>query len=308
MNKDLTKKFSSGHATCAGCGIPAIVRTVLGATDEQVIVSNATGCLEVTTTIYPATSWKVPYIHSVFGNAAATAAGIDAAQKALERNALRQAQGKKFKPAKIVAFGGDGGTYDIGLQALSGALERGHDFLYVCYDNEGYMNTGGQRSGATPYGANTETAPVGSQSFGKTQQRKDLMEIVKAHGIKYLAQANVAYLPDLKRKAQKALNTPGPSFLLVLQPCTQIWKFPTSEYVAIGKLATETNFWPLYEIEDGKYIINNIVKEPKPIEEFLKTQGRFKHLFKEKNLEVIKEIQKTVDENFEMLAKKAQIS
>lgn len=301
MNKDLTKKLSSGHATCAGCGIPAIVRTVLGATDEPVIVSNATGCLEVTTTIYPATSWKVPYIHSVFGNAAATAAGIDAAQKALQKS------GKLKKPAKIIAFGGDGGTYDIGLQALSGALERGHDFLYVCYDNEGYMNTGGQRSGATPYGANTETAPAGSQSFGKAQQRKDLMEIVKAHGIKYLAQANVAYLPDLKRKAQKALNTPGPSFLLVLQPCTQIWKFPTSEYVAVGKLATETNFWPLYEIEDGKYTINNAPKNPKPIEEFLKTQGRFNHLFKDKNVEVIKEIQKTVNENFENLAKKAQI-
>jgi pyruvate ferredoxin oxidoreductase beta subunit len=298
MNKDLTKKLSSGHATCAGCGIPAIVRTVLGATDEQVIVSNATGCLEVTTTIYPATAWKVPYIHSVFGNAAATAAGIDAAQKALEKS------GKLKKKAKIIAFGGDGGTYDIGLQALSGALERGHDFLYVCYDNEGYMNTGGQRSGATPFGANTETAPAGSDSFGKAQQRKDLMEIVKAHGIKYLAQANVAYLPDLKRKAQKALNTPGPSFLLVLQPCTQIWKFPTSEYVAIGKLATETNFWPLYEIEDGKYAINNAPKSPKPIEEFLKTQGRFKHLFKDKNAEVIKEIQEKVNENFEKLQKK----
>ena len=298
MNKDLTKKFSSGHATCAGCGIPAIVRTVLGATDEPVIVSNATGCLEVTTTIYPATSWKVPYIHSVFGNAAATAAGIDAAQKALEKS------GKLKKKAKIIAFGGDGGTYDIGLQALSGALERGHDFLYVCYDNEGYMNTGGQRSGATPFGASTETAPAGSQSFGKAQQRKDLMEIVKAHGIKYLAQANVAFLPDLKRKAQKALSTPGPSFLLVLQPCTQIWKFPTSEYVAIGKLATETNFWPLYEIEDGKYIINNIVKEPKPIEDFLKTQGRFKHLFKDANKDVIAKIQNDVNVSWEKLQKK----
>jgi len=306
MNKDLTKKLSSGHATCAGCGIPAIVRTVLGATDEQVIVSNATGCLEVTTTIYPSTAWKVPYIHSVFGNAAATAAGIDAAQKALWKKGNPPAGGKK--PAKIIAFGGDGGTYDIGLQALSGALERGHDFLYVCYDNEGYMNTGGQRSGATPYGANTETAPVGSQSFGKVQQRKDLMEIVKAHGIKYLAQANVAYLPDLKRKAQKALNTPGPSFLLVLQPCTQLWKFPTSEYVAIGKLATETNFWPLYEIEDGKYTINNIIKKPKPIEEFLKTQGRFKHLFKDTNKNVIAKIQADVNMNWEKLQKKAESS
>lgn len=301
MNKELTKKLSSGHATCAGCGIPAIVRTILGATDEPIIISNATGCLEVTTTIYPSTAWKIPYIHSAFGNAAATAAGIDAAQKALEKS------GKIKKKAKVIAFGGDGGTYDIGLQALSGALERGHDFLYVCYDNGGYMNTGGQRSGATPYGATTETAPAGSESFGKGQQRKDLMEIVNAHGIKYLAQANVAYLADLKRKAQKALQTPGPSFLLVLQPCTQIWKFPTSEYVAIGKLATESNFWPLYEIEDGKYVINQTIKNPKPIEEFLKLQGRFKHLFAEKNKEVIAEIQRTVDGNLEKLIKKSQL-
>lgn len=302
MNKKLTEKLSSGHATCQGCGIPAIVRHVLGATDEPVIIANATGCLEVTTTIYPYTSWKVPYIHSVFGNAAATAAGIDAAQKALEKS------GKIKKKAKIVCFGGDGGTYDIGLQALSGALERGHDFLYVCYDNEGYMNTGGQRSGATPFGANTETAPAGVASFGKSQQRKDLMEIVNAHGIKYLAQANVAYLPDLKKKAKKALETSGPSFLLVLQPCTQLWKFPVSDYVAVGKLATETNFWPLYEIEDGKYVLNSVQKNPKPIEEFLKTQGRFKHLFSDKNKERISEIQKTVDANLEKLARKAQIS
>ncbi|HMN19216.1 MAG TPA: thiamine pyrophosphate-dependent enzyme [Candidatus Moranbacteria bacterium] len=302
MNKDLTKRLSPGHATCAGCGIPAIVRTVLGATEEPVIVSNATGCLEVTTTIYPNTSWKVPYIHSAFGNAAATAAGIDAAQKALQK------KGKIQKKAKVVAFGGDGGTYDIGLQALSGALERGHDFLYVCYDNEGYMNTGGQRSGATPYGANTETAPVGVESFGKGQQRKDLMEIVKAHGIKYLAQANVAYLADLKKKAQKALETPGPSFLLVLQPCTNLWKFPTSEYVAIGKLASETNFWPLYEIEDGNYVINYVPKERKPIEDFLKTQGRFKHLFGERNKEIITQIQAEVDRNWEKLERRVASS
>jgi pyruvate ferredoxin oxidoreductase beta subunit len=312
MNKDLTKKLSPGHATCQGCGIPAIVRHVLGATDEPVIVANATGCLEVTTTIYPYTAWKVPYIHSVFGNAAATASGIDAAQKALERKGYfkKSAQGGSAsgRKAKIVVFGGDGGTYDIGLQALSGALERGHDFLYVCYDNEGYMNTGGQRSGGTPYGANTETAPAGETSFGKSQQRKDLMEIVNAHGIKYLAQTNVAYVNDLKMKAKKALETPGPSFLLVLQPCTNLWKFPTSEYVTIGKLATETNFWPLYEIEDGKYTINQTIKTPKPIEEFLKTQGRFKHLFAEKNKEIIANIQKKVDENLEKLVKKAQIS
>jgi pyruvate ferredoxin oxidoreductase beta subunit len=193
-------------------------------------------------------------------------------------------------------------------------LERGHDFLYVCYDNGGYMNTGGQRSGATPFGANTETEPVGTKTFGKSRQRKDLMEIVNAHHLEYLAQANVAYIDDLKKKAKKALAVEGPSFLLVLQPCTNLWKYPTSEYVHIGKLATETNFWPLYEIsaeggsasggEDRKYVINYVNKNPKPIEEFLKTQGRFKHLFEEKNKPVIEEIQKQVDGEWEKLQMK----
>jgi pyruvate ferredoxin oxidoreductase beta subunit len=305
MNQELTKKLAPGHTTCAGCGIPTIVRTVLGATDEPIIVSNATGCLEVTTTIHPYTAWKVPYIHSAFENAAATISGVDAAQNALyKRKHIKQ-------KAKLVAFGGDGGTYDIGLQALSGALERGHDFLYVCYDNEGYMNTGGQRSGGTPFGANTETEPAGEKAFGKAVQRKDLMEIVKAHNIKYLAQANVAYPQDLAMKAKKALETKGPSFLLVLQPCTNLWKFPTSMYVRMGKLATETNFWPLYEIsakggsasggEGYDYVINYVNKNPKPIEDFLKGQGRFKHLFEAKNKKAIKEIQKTVDANWKRL-------
>jgi pyruvate ferredoxin oxidoreductase beta subunit len=295
MNQELSKKLAPGHTTCAGCGIPVIVRTVLGATDDPIVVSNATGCLEVTTTIYPYSAWKIPYIHSAFENAAATISGVDAAQKVLYKKK------KLKKKAKLVVFGGDGGTYDIGLQSLSGALERGHDFLYVCYDNEGYMNTGGQRSGGTPYGANTETEPAGMESFGKSVQRKDLMEIVKAHHIKYLAQANVAYPQDLKMKAEKALKTKGPSFLLVLQPCTNLWKFPTSQYVRIGKLATETNFWPLYEIENGNYVINYVNKKPKSIEEFLKGQGRFKHLFEAKNKKVLKEIQKTVNANWKKL-------
>ncbi|HAV11593.1 MAG TPA: pyruvate ferredoxin oxidoreductase [Candidatus Moranbacteria bacterium] len=300
MNKKLTEKLASGHSTCAGCGIPAIVRTVLGATDEPVIVANATGCLEVTTTIYPYTAWKVPYIHNAFENAAATISGVEAAQKILLK------KGKIQKKAKLVVFGGDGGTYDIGLQSLSGALERGHDFLYVCYDNGGYMNTGGQRSGATPYGASTETEPAGEQSFGKAKQRKDLMEIVAAHGVKYLAQACVSNLRDLEKKAKKALEIEGPTFLLVLQPCTQVWKFPTSQYVSVGKLAMETNFWPLYEIEDGKYTINYTNPNPKPIERFLETQGRFKHLFKPENKHVIEEIQKTVDANVERLVNKVK--
>lgn len=295
MNKQQTKKFYPGHSTCAGCGIPVIVRNILDATDDPIIVINATGCLEVTTTIHPYTSWKVPYIHNAFENAAATAAGVEAAYKVLKK------KGKIKQNVKFVVFGGDGGTYDIGLQSLSGMLERGHDVLYVAYDNEGYMNTGGQRSSATPLGANMSTTPSGKESFGNEKYRKDIMEIVKAHHVKYLAQANVAYLPDLRNKAKKALETSGPAFLLVFQPCTNVWKFPTSDYVSVAQLATETNYWPLYEIENGDYNLNLDVKNKKPIEKYLKTQKRFKHLFEDKNKNVIERIQKNVDEKWEKL-------
>jgi pyruvate ferredoxin oxidoreductase beta subunit len=297
MNEKLSKNLAPGHSACAGCGFPTIVRTILNESPDPVVVVNSTGCLEVTSTLYPYTAWKVPYIHSAFENAGATISGIERAYKALKK------KGKIEKRIKFVAFTGDGGTYDIGLQALSGALERGHDFVYVVYDNGGYMNTGNQRSSSTPYGANTETTPIGKESFGKIEVRKNLMEIVNAHRIKYTAQANVAYLPDLKIKARKAFVTPGPSFLDVFQPCTNNWKFPTSEYVNIAKLATETNFWPLYEIEEGKYKINKTIEKPKPISEFLKTQGRFKHLFAKGSEKVIDDIQKIVDGEWARLVK-----
>ncbi|MFZ2192716.1 MAG: thiamine pyrophosphate-dependent enzyme [Candidatus Moraniibacteriota bacterium] len=296
MNKELTKYYSAGHSACAGCGFPAIVRTILGEVKTDVVIANATGCLEVTSTLYPYSAWKVPYIHNAFENAAATISGVEKAYEALKK------KGKIKKKIKFVAFGGDGGTYDIGLQSLSGALERGHNFLYVCYDNGGYMNTGNQRSSATPYGAFTETTPVGKESFGKMDTRKNLMEIVNAHRIAYLAQANVAYLADLKKKAKKALETDGPSFLLVFSPCTNNWKFPTSQYVAIAKLATETNFWPLYEVENGEHKLNFEPKKITPVTEFLKTQGRFKHLFKEENKPVLEKIQKQVNEEFARIA------
>jgi len=300
MNKDLTKHHSPGHSACAGCAFPAIVRTVLNEAGENVVVGNATGCLEVTSTLYPYTAWKVPYIHNAFENAAATISGVERAYKILKK------KGKVDKKIKFVVFGGDGGTYDIGLQSLSGALERGHDFLYVCYDNGGYMNTGNQRSSATPFGASTETTPTGKNSFGKLEVRKNLMEIVKAHGVPYAAQANVANLPDLKKKAKKALETEGPTFLLVFSPCTNNWKFPTSQYVNIAKLATETNFWPLYEIEKGKYKITYEPSAQKPVTEFLKTQGRFKHLFSEKNKPVLEQIQKMVNVEFARIVKLAE--
>lgn len=338
MNKELTKNFAPGHSACAGCGFPAIVRAVLGEAETPVVVANATGCLEVTSTLYPYSAWKIPYIHNAFENAAATISGTERAYEILKRKnklsnkngILRDAQDDSLKRIKFVAFGGDGGTYDIGLQSLSGALERGHNFLYVCYDNGGYMNTGNQKSSATPYGAFTETTPVGKKSLGKMETRKNLMEIVNAHRIEYLAQANVAFMSDLKKKAKKALAVNGPSFLLVFSPCTNNWKFPTSQYVNIAKLATETNFWPLYEIEKGKYKINWATENPKPVFEFLKTQGRFKHLLKEparnaspasvdsparnaivaggrsdaggENKKVLEEIQNLVDEEWKRLA------
>lgn len=297
MNKEQAKNFASGHSACAGCAFPTIVRAVLGESPDPVVVANATGCLEVTSTLYPYSAWKTPYIHNAFENVAATISGVERAYKILKK------KGKIKKKTKFVAFAGDGGTYDIGLQSLSGALERGHDFLYVVYDNGGYMNTGNQKSSATPYGTNTETTPVGKESFGKIERRKNLMEIVKAHAVPYAAQANVAYLEDLKMKARKAFETEGPVFLSVFSPCTNNWKFPTSQYVQIAKLASETNFWPLYEIENGGYKINWKTDKPKPVEEFLKTQGRFKHLFTEKNQPVLAEIQRMVKEEWERLVK-----
>lgn len=297
MDKRLTEKLAPGHSSCAGCGFPAVIRTILDEAPGPVVVAGATGCAEVTTTIYPYSAWKIPYIHNAFENAAATISGVERAYEALKK------KNKIKERITFVVFAGDGGTYDIGLQALSGALERGHDFLYVVYDNGAYMNTGNQRSSATPYGANTETAPAGKNSFGKAQKRKDLMGIVVAHHVEYAAQANVAYLADLRKKAKKAFAVKGPKFLNVFSPCQNNWKFPTSEYVNVAKLATETNFWPLYEIENGKYKITWKTEKPKPIEEFLKTQGRFKHLFSEKNKGVIEEMQKQANAEMNRLTK-----
>lgn len=296
MNKKLTEKLSPGHATCAGCLAPVIVRTVLGATDDEVVVSAATGCLEVTTTVYPNTSWKVPFVHSAFANASATISGVCAAYDAQKKRK------KISKKVKFVVFGGDGGTYDIGLQSLSGALERGHDFLYVCYDNGAYMNTGNQRSGATPLGADTETTPYGKKSFGKDIARKDIMQIAVAHNIPYVATANVAYMNDFKNKVKKAFSYKGPKFILVFAPCVNQWKFPTNQGISISKLATETNFWPLYEVENGGYNITYKPKKHLKIEQFYETQGRFKHLFSRKDkAKIFKEIQREIDAGWEKL-------
>ena len=299
----LPERLGPGHRLCAGCGASIVVRQVLmGAGDSAVVAGCATGCLEVGTTIYPYTAWKIPFIHNAFENAAATMSGVETAYRSLKK------QGKIKKDIKFIAFGGDGGTYDIGLQSLSGALERGHNFVYVCYDNGAYMNTGIQRSGATPTGASTTTAPAGKASSGKPQLRKDLTAIVAAHRIPYVAQCSISNWNDLIIKSQKAFAAEGPAFLNVLALCHRGWRYPQENGVAIAKVAVETCFWPLYEIENGKkYKINYKPKEKKPITEWLKPQGRFKHLFKPGNEDIIRSIQEDVDAEWEYLIKRSEL-
>ena len=302
--KTLTKKiqtqsqFVSGHRTCAGCAAPIIVRTVLAATDNPVVAATATSCLEVTSTLYPYTSWQIPWIHNTLENVAATISGIESAYKGLSRT--KKLQPKKLQP-KFLALAGDGGTVDIGLQSLSGALERGHNFVFVCYDNEAYQNTGNQCSGATPYGAATTTTPEGKVHHGKELFRKNLIKIALAHNIPYAAQTAVHNWQDLYQKAKKAFETKGPAVLNVLSPCNLNWKFSPSQTIKISQLAVDTCFWPLYEVENNQYKINYQPAKKLPVTEFLKIQGRFKHLFKSANKGIIKKIQEYVDQEWEKL-------
>lgn len=293
-------RLTSGHRMCAGCGAPPIVRMVLRALHEEdhAVIASATGCLEVSTFIYPYTAWTDSFIHTAFECTAATASGVEAAYKSLKK------QGKldKNKNTKFICFGGDGGTYDIGIQSLSGAVERGHDFVYVCYDNGAYMNTGIQRSSATPRFADTTTSPAGTVIPGKMQSRKDLTEILVAHHLPYAAQTiGYANFKDLYEKSEKAIYTEGPAFLNVLAPCPRGWGYPTEDLMEINKLAVETCYWPLYEVIDGKYHINYKPKNKKPIEEFLRPQKRFAHMFKSGNEWMIEEFQKEVDKRWENL-------
>jgi pyruvate ferredoxin oxidoreductase beta subunit len=302
--KEISKKevlISSGHRMCAGCGAPTVVKMVLLASDYPVIASNATGCLEVSTCISDYTAWKIPWIHSAFENAAATISGVETMYRSLKK------QGVISKEIKFVAFGGDGGTYDIGLQSLSGAMERGHDMLYICYDNGAYMNTGIQRSSATPRGADTTTRPAGSVIPGKTEPRKNLTRIMAAHDIPYAAQASPSHWMDLMKKVKKAFEIKGPKFMNIISPCNRGWRSRTDDSIMLSRLAVDTCYWPLYEIEDGVTKITFTPKEKKPIVEFLKTQGRFKHLFKPENEWVIKKFQEDVDKEWERLQKEVSL-
>ncbi len=296
---DNKERVSSGHRLCAGCAAGTVARMVLSASENPAVVGCATGCLEVSTTIYPYTAWEDSFIHNAFENVAATISGVEAAYQVFKR------KGKMEEDYDFIAFGGDGGTYDIGLQSLSGALERGHDMLYVCYDNGAYMNTGIQRSSATPKGAHTTTSPSGKVIPGKQQERKELTDIVAAHGIPYVAQAAPWRPKDLIRKVKKALAVKGPTFLNILAPCPRGWRTKSEDSMGISKIASNTCFWPLFEVENGEWKINYKPSEKEPIENWLKPQGRFRHLFTEKNKGLIKEIQKYVDDRWEKLLKLA---
>jgi len=286
-------KFSGGHRACAGCGYPIAVKQVLTSCKDPVVVVNATGCMEVTSTIFPFSAWKTPFLHNAFENSAATCSGIEGAYQSLKR------QGKIDGNIKFVAFGGDGGTYDIGLQSLSGAMERGHDMLYVCYNNDAYMNTGVQRSSATPKFAHTTTAPAGKVIGGKQQQSKDLTEIMVAHGIPYAAQTTIGLWPDATKKFEKAFSITGPKFVNIYSPCIPGWGYETSQTVKLSKLAANTCMWPCYEVENGKYRITHKPQQKLPVSEFFKSQVRFKHIMKDEAL--LNEFQAFVDRRWNYL-------
>jgi len=262
------KEFlAPGHRACAGCGATIGVRLALKMLGENTVAISATGCLEVITTPYPETSWEITWMHVAFENAAAVASGVESALKS---------QGKT--DTTVVVFGGDGGTADIGLQALSGAMERGHNLIYICYDNEAYMNTGIQRSGSTPYGASTTTSPHGKESFGEDRPKKNMPMIMAAHGIPYIATASISYPEDFMKKVKKASEIEGPAYIHLQQPCTTGWGYSPEKTIELGRLAVETGSWILYEIEEGEFKVTYRPLQRRAVKEYLNAQKRFKHL------------------------------
>ncbi|MFH0891548.1 MAG: thiamine pyrophosphate-dependent enzyme [Candidatus Falkowbacteria bacterium] len=297
INKTKTTKplLSPGHRACAGCGQLLAARMVAESLGPNTVIANATGCLEVTTSPYPETSWGMPWIHSLFENAPAVASGILAALK----------QRGEDKKIKVVAQGGDGSTFDIGFGLLSGMWERGENILYVCYDNEAYSNTGMQASGATPWGSNTTTTPAGTggtiDAIGSHQRKKDMIAIALAHGLKYVAETTTGYLMDIKAKVKKALETEGPAYIQILSPCVPGWRIKPDQAVFIGKLAAQTGLYPQLEYVNGELVSKTKIADPTPkIDEYLKAQGRFAHLFKgDRGAEQLKHIQMIADENIQ---------
>ncbi len=280
---DKKERFTPGHRACIGCGEALAVRHVCKALGDNVIIVNATGCMEIVSSQLPYTNWMVPWIHTLFENTAAVASGVEAAMKVMNR------KGKRSLPdVKVVAMAGDGGTTDIGLQALSGAMERGHNFLYVCFDNEAYMNTGIQRSSSTPFGASTTTSPAGKVSIGQFSWKKNMPAIVVAHNVPYVATASPSYFKDLFNKVEKAVATKGPAYLHVLSVCPTGWRCPPELTIRMGRMAVETGMFPLYEVENGKYTLSLDLPQLRPVNDYLKLQGRFRHL-SEDNIKIIQE-------------------
>ena len=297
--KLVTKKenFAPGHRACIGCGEALAVRLACKALGQNVIIVTATGCIEIISSQLPYTSWRVPWIHTLFENTAAVASGIESGLKILMKKG-RMAQ----QEIKVVAMAGDGGTSDIGLQALSGALERGHDFLYICFDNEAYMNTGIQRSSATPYGASTTTSPAGKVSIGQVTWKKNVPAIAAAHDIPYVATACPSYPFDLMDKVAKGAATPGPAYIQILSPCPTGWRFATDLTIKVGRLAVETGTFPLYEVENGTYRLNFDFPKLRPVTDYMKLQRRFGHLSED----VINEIQQRVNREYAKLREKVK--
>lgn len=279
--------FEPGHRACGGCAPALAARLILKATGENTIVVASTGCMEVFSTPYPETAWKVPWIHSLFENAAAVASGIEVSLKHQGRD------------ESVICICGDGATFDIGMLCISGAFERGHNITYICYDNEAYMNTGIQRSGATPYDANTTTSPAGKKSSGNQAQKKDMPQILAAHGAPYVATASTAYPNDIIKKVERAINTPGACYIQIHTPCCTGWGFDGSKSISISKQAIECGLWVNYEMVDGVVVKAKKVLR-KPVDEYLKAQKRFRHLFKPTpNTEEIAKIQAIADRNAE---------
>jgi pyruvate ferredoxin oxidoreductase beta subunit len=290
--------FSPGHRACQGCAEALAVRLVAKALGNNVIVVSATGCMEIISSPLPFTNWKVPWLHVAFENAAAVLSGAESGIKALVRKGVIPDKGTVF-----LGMGGDGATTDIGFQALSGALERGHNFVYVCYDNEAYMNTGIQRSSSTPFGASTTTSPAGKKIHGQVTWKKNMAEIAVAHNVPYVATACSSYPFDLMQKVKKAARMPGPAYVHILSICPTGWRVPTEKAIWIGRLAVETGVFPIYEVENGKYRITYEPQEFRPVEEYLKPQGRFRHL----TPDMIAHIQKRVTEDYAKLKAKTEI-